>query len=310
LELQGIISACHIHFTGGISPKEIRPFEFTPRRLIWGTTLYGDQTYWREVRQRQEAMSMRKHRYFAGRTGWDCAWVRLANPAAECFHLDETLRPAFWLRRRDLRSVRRHSIYCSAAVSYPLKGGHFLLRAVASLRRRYPRVQLRIALGAPRLQPSRSIMDRLRDDGYAGYLRRLIRDLGLADHVVLLPALTAEQVAEELTAAHIFCLPSLCENSPNSLGEAMLVGTPAVATYVGGIPSVLRNQEDGILCPPADVAALVEAISSLFDDDKLAERYAGNARATALARHDAERNARATLDVYRTIIRQASKARA
>jgi glycosyltransferase involved in cell wall biosynthesis len=304
VSLQGIISACHIHYTGGLAPKQLRPFEFNLRRIVWGTTLFRDQTYWREVRVQQEAMTMRKHRFFAGRTGWDCDWVRLYNTGAECFHLNETLRPPFWQKRRDSSTIRRYSIYCSAASGYPLKGCHWLLQAVFHLKRRYPSVQLRIAAADPRLSCKRTWRVRLKDDCYAAYLRWLIKKLDLTGQVVLLPSLSAESVTDELANAHVFCLPSLCENSPNSLGEAMLVGTPIVATYVGGIPSVLRNAEEGLLCPSADVAALVSAISRLFDDEELSERYAEKARETALRRHSPSRNALDTLEVYRSVIKR------
>jgi glycosyltransferase involved in cell wall biosynthesis len=175
------------------------------------------------------------------------------------------------------------------------------------LKKIYPSISLRIAAALPRLSAQKSLVDHLKDDGYAAYLRHLIKKLGVSDNVVLLPSLRAEEVAEELATAHLFCLPSLCENSPNSLGEAMLVGTPAIATYVGGVPSMLKHMEEALLCPSADEAALAAAIVTLFENDDLAETLASNAREVALQRHDGKRNAKETLNVYHKIMKRCNE---
>ena len=46
--------------------------------------------------------------------------------------------------------------------------------------------------------------------------------------------------------SHMYLCPSAIENSPNSLGEAMLLGVPCVAADVGGISSIFENGKDGI----------------------------------------------------------------
>ena len=51
--------------------------------------------------------------------------------------------------------------------------------------------------------------------------------------------------------------------------EALAAGTPVIATHVGGIPEVVRDGENGLLVPPADVDALAAAIDRLLRDDVL-----------------------------------------
>ena len=116
-----------------------------------------------------------------------------------------------------------------------------------------------------------------------------------------LPSLNAEQVAQELSQAELYASASLCENSPNSLGEAMLVGTPIIQTFVGGVPSILKDGEEGKLVPPYDPHALAGAIRDRFLHPEIGESMVAAARATALKRHDARANAEATLAVYREV---------
>ncbi|MGN0854428.1 MAG: glycosyltransferase family 4 protein [Kiritimatiellia bacterium] len=301
VSLQGILQGCHPQVGGFLAPEEVFVDQFNLRRVLYGQGIFKEQTKWREKRVPQEELVFKTHMHFMGRTEWDKAWTNALNPVAKYHHVNETLRREFYIRRRDRAKTRPHSIYCSAAAGYPLKGVHFLLRAIAFLANKYPDISLRIC-AAERLTAKRTLKAILKADQYTSYLRRLIRELGIEKHVVGLPRLSAIEVANELARAETFVLPSLCENSPNSLGEAQLVGTPAIATFVGGIPSVLRNGVDGRLVPCSDPAALAVMIDHYFSNPTAAEVYAKNAREFALVRHDPCRNAQATMRAYEETI--------
>ena len=62
---------------------------------------------------------------------------------------------------------------------------------------------------------------------------------------------------------------SAWENLPHTLLEALAVGTPVIATAVGGIPEVVRDGENGLLVPAGDVKAIAEAIDRLATDERL-----------------------------------------
>lgn len=301
VSLQGLISGIHPHYMGGISPRELHGTNWNARFFLKGRTLISEQTTWREGRAVQEQKVLRQQPNFIGRTLWDRDVVQFYNPQARYFTVNENLRPPFFTARRTQQTVKRHSIYCSAAASTALKGAHWLIRAVAGLKDEFPDIELRIAAANGLKQP-KGLMARLNDQSYFAYLRRLIRELGVERHIVALPSLPAEKVAEELQCAELFVLPSMCENSPNSLGEAMLVGTPSIATFVGGVPSILKDGVEGKLVSPGDPAALAGAIRQWFLHSEEAEACVEPARATALKRHDAKANADATLTVYRHII--------
>lgn len=304
VSLQGIISGCQDKYLGGLSNDEIWWTKFNFRLLRFGSTLNRDQRFWRECRAHQEAEVIKQNHFFIGRTDFDRAWVEYFNPKARYFTVNENLRDPFYRVKRDPERAKRHSIYCGAAAGYPLKGAHWLLRAVASLKNEFPDIELRIAQAEFKLSEKRNLIARLKDDSYAMYLRRLIKRLGVAENIKALPPLPAEEVARELCSAELFVLPSLVENSPNSLGEAMMIGTPVIATYVGGIPSVLENGVEGALVPSGDPAMLASKIREWFLHPERAQSGVAQAMDSALKIHDRETNARETLRVYREIIKE------
>lgn len=302
VSLQGILQGYHSQVTGLLAPKEVFWHQFNIRRFLRGSTIFKEQTFWREKRLPQEEAVFAIHSNFMGRTSWDQAWTKALNPNAKYFHVNETLRDVFYSGVQRLRgNIRPHSIYCSAAAGYPLKGAHILIRAVAFLKKAYPDISVRIC-AAEKITKSKTLISFLKADQYTSYLRKLICKFGLQNNIVGLPKLNANNVAEELSRAEIFVLPSLCENSPNSLGEAQLIGTPAIATFVGGTPSVLRDGIDGRLVPSGDSAALADMIDWYFSHPIEADAYAASAREVASFRHDPTQNAEATMKVYRSII--------
>ena len=102
--------------------------------------------------------------------------------------------------------------------------------------------------------------------------------------------------------ADVYAHPSLIDNSPNSLAEAMLVGVPCVASAAGGIPSMIEDGRDGLLYPPGDVEALAATIAAVTSDRAMARRLGAAARKRALVRHDPTAIARSTSMMYEDIL--------
>src|SRR5581483_2952640 len=101
---------------------------------------------------------------------------------------------------------------------------------------------------------------------YDRFLRRRISGAALDSSIRHLGFLDADAMAGELRRAHVFALPSFMENSSNSLCEAMQVGLPCVASYAGGVPSLIEHGRTGLLFPPGDAPLLAEYIARIFRD--------------------------------------------
>lgn len=303
MSLQGVINGYYPHYMGDLLPGELKPYLGIVRRLGVGGGVARHADGWRIGMAETERRAFRNVSHVLGRTWWDRAWTGYLNPAATYHEVGELMRPEFHEVRRVPEAVVRHRIYCSAALGQPLKGGQWLLRAVAALRRKYPDVRLRIANGEWCRRPT-GLWRSLRQPQYARYIWHLIEDLRIEDCVDLLPALSAVEVAEELRMAEVFCLPSLVENSPNSLGEAMLAGVPSVVTDVGGMTSMLKHAEEGLVVPSGDPAVLAAAIAELFDDPLRARQMGMAARARALATYSPARVVKQLLAAYESAIEE------
>lgn len=76
----------------------------------------------------------------------------------------------------------------------------------------------------------------------------------------------------------IFLNTTLVDNNPVSVLEAMALGIPVVSTNVGGIPYMIRNEENGLLVEPGNSDAMVEAIINLLQNPELAGRLSKTSR--------------------------------
>ncbi len=122
-------------------------------------------------------------------------------------------------------------------------------------------------------------------DGSLQAVNTIAKNLGVEDHLTILPAVPYEEVPSLLDQADIFINTTNYDTAPRSLLEAMANGVCVVSTDVGGIPWMITNCEDGLLVPPEDELAMVNAIKFLLEDPEFASRTSQNARRTA-ERHD------------------------
>jgi glycosyltransferase involved in cell wall biosynthesis len=103
-------------------------------------------------------------------------------------------------------------------------------------------------------------------------LEQLAVRLGLGERISFLGAQPRERVLELLSAADLCLLPSVWENSPHTVIESLALGTPVIASNVGGVAEIVRDGENGLLVAPGDVEALEGAVRRFFADPPLATR--------------------------------------
>ena len=108
-------------------------------------------------------------------------------------------------------------------------------------------------------------------------LERLAAELEIDGRVRFLGARPREETVRLLAGAYAALLPSAWENLPHAAVESLAVGTPVLATAVGGVPEVVRDGENGLLVRAGDVDGLAGAMRRLLDDHELRDRLAAAA---------------------------------
>ena len=305
--IQGVMQDCAAHLCDGV-PEAYRhstPLDRALDRLIPGAQLDKLQANFNALAQ-SEAALLGKARHVTGRTAFDRRAVAALAPGAHYYPCNETLRPLFYQGPLwHPRNFGRAPVLLLSQGNYPLKNLHTVLQALPAILERWPDARLRIA-GWPPLDKGpllRPLVDRLFP--YQRYCRRLAARLGVSGHIRYTGPLDAAAMRQAYLDADLFLLPSLSENSPNSLGEAMLLGLPCVASAAGGIPDMLTDGVEGRLYGAAlDADALARTVTEVLTRPDGGAALGLAARTRALATHDPTTNAAALWGIYETIVRE------
>ena len=283
ISLQGLLTVYERFFFHGMTAREIAGLALRKSFVLGWSDIHG---YWRCVSMAaREREIMRINRFFMGRTEWDRTVLRTVNPAATYHHCDEALRPPFYGASWEQKAAGPRTIFCTSnALTW--KGAECLIEALGLLHDAGSGdIRLRIA-GIPKEGPGNTL--------YAARARKH----GVLGSIDWLGRLGAHGLVAELLGADVFAYPSHIDNSPNALCEALLVGAPTVASYVGGVPSLIDDGREGLLYPDGDPYALAGRIRSVLDNSSLAAEMGRRARERAVIRHDPDTISTRLLHIY------------
>jgi starch synthase len=106
------------------------------------------------------------------------------------------------------------------------------------------------------------------------------------------------ELVELYQQASVVAVPSVWDNSPNVIYEAMACGTPVVASRVGGIPELVDDGVTGLLVPPGDADALADAIVALLGDPARRAQMGEHARERAVEEYSVDKIVTRTVGFY------------
>ena len=109
------------------------------------------------------------------------------------------------------------------------------------------------------------------------------------------------EIAQLYSAADLFVTPSLQDNLPNTIVEAMSCGTPCVGFNVGGIPEMISHKQDGYVADYCDSIDFAQGIAWCLNDDRLAT-LSQQARQSAIATYAESVAAQRYHDIYRSLL--------
>ena len=111
-------------------------------------------------------------------------------------------------------------------------------------------------------------------------LERHVTDLGLNGRVRFVGSVPRSEVLKAFASAEAMLLSSDWENFPHTAVEALALGTPLIATWVGGVPEIVSDGVNGLLVPPSSPDALAQALRRFLGSPELRARLAGAARSS------------------------------
>lgn len=281
----------HVHFGGAVA--SVGMLTAKAWKISWSLTLHGPDEFFDEshffLRQKIESASFvicisdfcrsQVARITPGVDDDRLETVRLGVDCASLRPLDTEDASARQSAGGSTRSVLK--LACTGRM-VPAKGHRVLLGALALLQE--SGVEFSCALigdGPERL-----------------FLQEMAQRLRIANRVQFLGAMAHEPTLSALSQADVFVLASFAEGLPVALMEAMALGIPCISTTIAAIPELIHDRENGLLVPPANTAALYEALSRLAIDRELRLRLGGAARATVEAHYNLARNLNSLNEVW------------
>lgn len=298
ISLQGILYAYERFYYAGLDFSEM--IRYTPIRDLFRPSGFFTGRLDFKNRSKNEILQLKRVKYVEGRSNWDRVQAININPKLHYYSCPRMLRKVFYeCNAWDISQIDRHTIFVTQG-SYPIKGLHFAFEAVSVLKEKYSDV--RLVVTGQNLFRSRNFIEKVKTPGYQRYLIDLAHKLDIVDRIQFTGYMDATAVSEMLRKAHVSLLPSAIENAPNSIAEAMIVGTPCVASFVGGNMDMISDGVNGMLYCYNEPLILADKISKIFEDDDLAKSISENARDTAMNRHNPNKLVNNLLSIYRSII--------
>ncbi|MBN1180698.1 MAG: glycosyltransferase family 4 protein [Bacteroidales bacterium] len=290
IHLQGLINPIkNAYYPAGFDKYGfLCSWQYVLKNLKGSSPFFGCQKF------TNQAIREQKHfldsRYVMGRTQWDRQVSKLLAPQSEYFHVDEVLRPLFYNVKRKCKQPNQ-VISIVSTLSPTLYKGIDVVLKTAELLKKVTKVDFEWKIVG------------LKDDDLL--LRHFEKKLKIShknNHIICMGSQVSDQLVKLLSDADLFVHPSYIDNSPNSVCEAQMLGLPVIACNVGGVGTLIKNGETGMLVPSNGVFELAHIIN---DFSLVAEKYleiGQKARHAAMERHDKKKIEAQLMNAYNSII--------
>lgn len=285
VHLQGLLCAVsNISYPASVSENDF--MSITDIREFWlrNGVVFNNRRM--KVSAEREKEHLKRCRYIIGRTQWDREIAELYNPDVQYFHVDEVLRAPFYKAKK-----------------WEYNGGK--LRIVSTLS---PTIYkgFDIVIKTAKVMQESGVdfeWDIIGINGDHKIIGMLEKACGLRSvnlNINYLGIKQPEEIIEILHKATMYVHPSYIDNSPNSLCEAQYLEVPTIATNVGGIPTIMNNDER-YMATPVVPHSLATRILALYKEIKTVN-YINTFNTIAQERHNPGKIIESLKSAYRTII--------
>ncbi len=298
LTIQGIITRISKEYYGGLTKKELFKSVTFKEIIKFKLPFIVKRMFVHNAKREQFVL---KHvKYVTGRTTWDKATMLSINDNLKYYRLNYNLREEFYNANKwDGDSIDRYTIYCGAS-TYPLKGLHIILDALKIIKKEYPQVKLLIpGNNFTSLNPRRK-------NGYEKFILNKIKKLNLEENITFIGKKNAQEVSEILSKVNVCVVSSAMEGASATICEAMMIGTPCICTYRGGMTDLLKDGYSGFYYDFSEYPVLAERIKLMFSDIELCKKFSERTIIDAENRHNRANNIIELKKIYNEIYEKES----
>ena len=292
--MQGLVSLIAKHYYSNLPTSIVH--SWTLRDVLRLDNIYFARKSFAK-RGRNETLALKKTVHVMGRTDWDKACAKQINTKCIYHHCNETLRDSFYNDEWSYERCEKHSLFVSQC-SYPIKGMHLMLEAMKDIVKDFPDAHLYTTGSNPLRLP---LKQKLLQNTYNRYLGKLIKKYKLTNNVTFLGMLSEESMKQRYLKSNVFVSCSSIENSPNSVGEAMLLGVPVVSSDVGGVKNMMTHSVDGFIYPFDEPYMISYYVKEIFTNLEIAKTISNNAREHARITHNRHNNLRNIHEIYKKV---------
>lgn len=270
--LQGLVEPYSgVFFPNGFNKRAILK-NSSIKDVARGVTFYNNYLNLCSKAAREKEI-VKSWKFFNGRTDYDHHYVKLLNPGAKYYHVEELLRADFFNHHWDAPSepLKSKTIVIGTTINPNIYKGLDLIYKTVKLLKNY-NITWKI-FG-------------INEDRDVNRIVKKIMGIRQPDPAIkFYGPLDAGTLIGELKSCHFFVHPSYIDNSPNSVCEAMLLGMPILSSSVGGVNSLITHKASGYLFNPYDAYELAGLLIHLCNNYNDALRAASNAKTIARERH-------------------------
>ena len=261
-----------------------------------------------EHRAELERNTLANAKYALGASNWGNVVAKSINPEIQSFDCNLILRDSFYCEELwAFEKCEPHSIYI--LFSYPVKGFHQFLNAMPMILHEFPDTQVYVVANKLPWRNYHGLKEAIQNAApdYNWLIQKQIEHLCLKEHIHFIGHLSEEQVKRQMLKSNVFVSASVIENQSTSLGEAMILGVPSVASCVGAMLEMIDHGEDGFLYPFSEPYLLADAVCRVFSDPALAKQFSEKGHVHAAKTYDRETNCKNLLKMYETIANNAKE---
>lgn len=289
-----------IHMQGSIPPynNALMPPMYSVWDLIMGMGLHPHTQFnaWLgrkkdKSRLKMEERILKAVNHYMGRTAWDKNIVRLYHPDCKYYYCSEALRESFLQTASPWQPPRNKKFrIVTTGISSFWKGIDTILRTAHMLKERGFDFEW-VCAGQMRIL-DKKIVERKERMRYED------------NNVRIAGYLNSSQLHDLLMSSDLYVHTAYIDNSPNAICEAQYLGMPIIATYAGGIPSLIENGKEGILIPANDPFTLAGKIMELSKDELTCIAMGQASRKRAMERHNPNNIYNDLLKCYRSMLEE------